>query len=90
MITIAGEIYGASCQDQQMSYEPSFTYDFSKPGETRIISVHNYDKTGTHRYSIMVITCNTRKEAEDEFEGQLYDGIFENYEFDDVYMITKA
>jgi hypothetical protein len=45
----------------------------------RIIEVENADKTGTNDFSLVRITRNTAKECGEELEGQLTDGIFENY-----------
>lgn len=52
---------------------------FSKNGKTRILEIFNQDKTGTNDYSILKITCDTLSEVESELDGQLSDGIFENF-----------
>lgn len=56
-----------------------------KPGMWSVYSkcltyfeVDCYDKTGTHEYVIVRITRNTARECEEELEGQLSDGLFEN------------
>lgn len=51
---------------------------FQKNGETRIVEVINSDQTGTNEYSIIRITRDTAEECEEEFDGQLSDGVFEN------------
>lgn len=73
-------VYGAYGHRQGESFNKSYTYDFSNEEDgTRIIKVKNYDKTGTHDYSEVTIIRNSRWECIDEFEGQISDGIFENY-----------
>ena len=81
MVTRAWEVYGADGHRQRESFSPSYVYDFSTDGRTRIIAVHNSDKTGTNAYSLVIITMDTAEDCEREFEGQLYDGIFENSAF---------
>lgn len=79
MVTKIFKVYGMEGHRQRESFSPSYKYDFSSPAEgIRIIEVINSDKTGTNEYSIVKITRNTIKECEEEFEGQLVDGIFEN------------
>ena len=50
----------------------------SEQNGTRIIEVDNFDKTGTHDYSIVRITRDTAKLCAAELNGQISDGIFEN------------
>ena len=77
-ITRTWKVYGWYGHRQKVSFSPSFTDDFSKGGETRIISVENADKTGTNEYTIVRITRNTSEECTEELLAQLSDGIFEN------------
>lgn len=63
---------------QRESFNKSCKYDFSENGIIRIIEVDNSDKTGTNEYSIIRITRNSFEECEQELNGQLSDGIFEN------------
>ena len=84
MVTKAWKVYGREGHRQRESFSPSYTYDFSKPNNTRIITVQNSDKTGTNDYSIVIITRNTEEECNDEMVGQLFDGIFENSAVGDV------
>ena len=84
MVTRAWEVYGRAGHRQRESFCESYVYDFSKNGKTRIIAVHNSDKTGTNDYSLIIITRDTAQECEDEFYGQLYDGVFENSATGDV------
>lgn len=72
------KVYGASGHTQRESYNESYKYDFSTPDETRIIEVENFDKTGTHDYSIIRITRDSFEECEEELDGQITDGVFEN------------
>ena len=59
-------------------FSKSTKYDFSENGETRIVEVINSDQTGTNEYSIIRITRDTAEKCEEEFDGQLSDGVFEN------------
>ena len=81
MVTRAWEVYGYGGHRQRVSFQESCVYDFSRNGKTRILAVHNSDKTGTNDYSLVIITRDTAEECEAELEGQLYDGIFENCNF---------
>ena len=63
---------------QRESFEESCKYDFSENETVRIIEVENSDKTGTNEYSIIRITRDSFEECEEELNGQLSDGIFEN------------
>lgn len=79
MITRTWKVYGANGHRQRESFNKSYTYDFSDNEDgTRIIEVQNADKTGTNDYSIVKITRDTAEECEQEFWGQVSDGIFEN------------
>ena len=62
----------------ERKFQQSTKYDFSENGETRIVEVINSDQTGTNEYSIIRITRDTAEECEEEFDGQLSDGVFEN------------
>ena len=76
--TRAWKVYGAEGHRQHESFGESYKYDFSENGIIRIIEVDNSDKTGTNEYSIIRITRNSFEECEQELNGQLSDGIFEN------------
>ena len=72
-------VYGLEGHRQRESFCDSYINDFSNEKDgVRIIEVLNYDKTGTHEYSIIRITRNTEEECESDFWGQLSDGVFEN------------
>ena len=78
--SVTGEwkVYGQNGHRQRESFSESYKYDFSKPGDVRIIEVLNSDYTGTNDYSIIRITRNTEEEVLSEFDGQITDGVFEN------------
>lgn len=62
------------------SFLPSRKYDWSSEEDgVRIVEIENADKTGTNLYSIIRITRDTAELCEREFNGQLSDGIFENF-----------
>lgn len=74
-------VYGADGHRQRESFYKSYRYDFSTVSKTRIIEVFNYDRIGTHKYSLVKITRDTAEECLEELNGQLLDGIFENSRF---------
>ena len=78
MTTRAWKVYGAEGHRQRESFFPSYTYDFSKENDVRIIDVENSDKTGSNDFVIVRITRNTAEECVRELWGQISDGIFEN------------
>lgn len=78
MTQMAWRVYGEAGHTQRESYRASYEWDFSEGNDTRIIEVENADKTGTHMYSILRVTRNTKAECEDEMRGQISDGVFEN------------
>ena len=88
-VTKIWRVYGAEGHRQRISFFDSWGYDFSKGDKTRIIEVFNSDKTGTNEYSIIKITKNSEEECEKEFNGQLWDGIFENSRVGDFEKITE-
>lgn len=79
MVTRTWKVYRTEGHRQRESFFPSYQYDFSnEQNGTRIIEVDNFDKTGTHDYSIVRITRDTAKLCTAELNGQISDGIFEN------------
>lgn len=79
MVTRTWKVYGTEGHRQRESFFPSYRYDFSnEQNGTRIIEVDNFDKTGTHDYSVVRITRDTAKLCAAELNGQISDGIFEN------------
>lgn len=78
MTTRTWKVYGFDGHRQRISFNPSTRDDFSKGDDVRIIETINSDITGTNDYTLVRITRNTAEECENEFYGQLYDGIFEN------------
>ena len=80
MATVKFKVYGLDGHRQGHSFEPSYSYDFScKQDGIRKITVENSDITGTNDYSLVTITRNSIDECYDEINGQVSDGIFENY-----------
>ena len=77
-VTKTYRVYGQDGHRMKESFSESCEYDFSKDGNVRIIKVRNSDITGTNEYSEIEITRNTPEECEEELNGQLSDGIFEN------------
>ena len=77
-VTRTWKVYGAEGHRQRESFNKSTKYDFSENGETRIVEVINSDRTGTNEYSIIRITRDTAEQCEEEFDGKLSDGVFEN------------
>ena len=89
-VTRAWKVYGRDGHRQRESFNASGRYDFSTPGNVRIIELLNSDITGTNDYTIIRITRNTAEECQDELEGQLSDGTFENSRRGRVEEITEA
>lgn len=90
-VTRAWKVYGADGHRQRESFGESYKYDFSTDEDgIRIIEVENSDKTGTNLYTIVRITRNTWGECEDEFKGQITDGIFENSRVGRIEEIKEA
>ena len=78
-VTRTWKVYGSEGNRQRESFAPSVVYDWSCEKEgTRIVEVINSDRTGTNNFCIVRITRNSAELCEEEFEGQLTDGIFEN------------
>lgn len=78
-ITKTWKVYGVEGHRQRESFNRSYTDDFSNAHDgVRILTVLNSDSTGTNDYTIVKITRNNAKECQEEFDGQLSDGIFEN------------
>lgn len=69
------KVYGVEGHRQRESFSPSYKVTtFSNV----TISVINSDVTGTNKYSLMKLEGDNETQLEDEFEGQLSDGVFEN------------
>lgn len=83
-VTRTWKVYGANGHRQAESFNASTCYDWSDGGSVRIVSTHNADVTGTNEYSIVRITRNTAEECQRELDGQISDGIFENYNVGEV------
>ena len=83
-VTRTWKVYGANGHRQAESFNASTCYDWSDGSSVRIVSTHNADVTGTNEYSIVRITRNTAEECLRELDGQISDGIFENYNVGEV------
>lgn len=80
-VTRTWKVYGSEGHRQRESFCDSQKYDFSENGNVRILEILNSDQTGTNDYSIVRITRQTAEECQEELDGQLSDGIFENSRF---------
>lgn len=83
-VTKAWKVYGRDGHRQRESFRESakFNTEASKDNlggetETVTVEVENFDKTGTHDYSIVRITASTPEMCERELFAQ-FDGVFEN------------
>lgn len=83
-VTRTWRVYGANGHRQAESFNASTCYDWSDGDSVRIVSTQNADVTGTNGYSIVRITRNTAEECQRELDGQISDGIFENYNVGEV------
>ena len=89
-VTKVWVVYGACGHRQRESFNESFKYDFSDNCEgTRILRGYNSDRTGTNEYTIISITRDTLELCEEEFDGQLTDGIFENSVVGEVFELNN-
>lgn len=89
-VTRTWKVYGMGGHRQKESFGPSVRWDWSDEIDgVRIFEAENFDKTGTHDYSIIHITRNTWEECDEEMEGQICDGYFENARVGDVVEIIK-
>lgn len=79
MVTKSYKIYGKDGHRQAVSFQESKKYDFSENENVRILDLKNSDVTGTNDYTLLTISRNTIEEIKSELEGQISDGIFENY-----------
>lgn len=77
-VTRTWRVYGFDGHRQRESFHNSFVLNCSDGESIRIIEINNADVTGTNEYSEICITRNTTEECEEELEGQLSDGVFEN------------
>ena len=78
-VTRTWKVYGNDGHRQRMSFSESVHWDWSDDREgTRIFEADNFDKTGTNEYTIVRITRDTAELCDEEMEGQITDGYFEN------------
>jgi len=90
--TLSFRVWGADGHRQRESFYPSITEDMTGEYGHGICLVEeiNSDKTGTNDYSIVRITCSAPEECEEEFLGQLSDGIFENCRCGKIEVLTSG
>lgn len=78
-VTRTWRVYGQAGHRQRESFFPSYCYDFSSARQgIRILDVQNSDITGTNDFTVVTITRSSAQECEEELEGQISDGIFED------------
>lgn len=79
------KVYGRDGHRQKASFGESVKWDWSNDRDgVRIFEADNFDKTGTHEYTIVRITRNTEEECIREMSGQLTDGYFEDCSYGKV------
>lgn len=81
MVTKSYRVYGIEGHRQKGSFLNSVSYDWSGMcgDRIRLVEFQNSDKTGTNEYTRVIVTRETLEECEEELEGQVSDGYFENY-----------
>ena len=89
-VTKACKLYGKNGQRLKESFSESYKFDYSDGENIRIIEVFNFDKTSSHNYLIVKITRNTETECQEELDGQISDGIFENMRIGDIEEILNC
>ena len=90
-VTRTWKVYGTDGHRQRESFGKSVKWDWSNEKDgVRIFEAYNYDKTGTHDYSVIRITRNTWEECERELDGQISDGYFENSRVGKIIEITEG
>ena len=68
-------VYGVDGHRQRESFADSFSFNTINGA---CIMVRNYDMTGTHEYTKVIVLAKNEKLCDEDFEAQLTDGIFEN------------
>ena len=69
------KVYGADGQRQRESFADSFSFNTMN---NAFIMIRNYDMTGTHEYTEVIVLAKNERLCDEEFEAQLTDGVFEN------------
>lgn len=91
-VTRAWKVYGVAGHRQRESFRPSYVCSSDRPrenGEAFALEVINGDITETNDYTILCITSETAKKCEEELDGQISDGVFENARTGDAVEITS-
>lgn len=82
-------IYGFAGHRMRLSFGESESFDWSKEGMSRVVSLICEDKTRTNDYVELQITRNTEAECFAELDGQLTDGFFEDSRYGKVVEIKE-
>lgn len=91
-VTRAWKVYGVAGHRQRESFRPSYVCSSDRArenGDFYALEVINGDITGANDYTILCVTRETAKECEEEFNGQISDGVFENARTGDAVEITS-
>lgn len=91
-VTRAWKVYGVAGHRQRESFRHSYVCSPYLPrenGDFYILEVINGDITGTNEYTVLCITRETAKKCEEELDGQISDGVFENARTGDAVEITS-
>lgn len=73
------KVAGIEGHRQRVAFQPTCHYDFTATrGYPCKVDLFTADTTGAYDYVLVRIACDTEPHCDDEFSGQLSDGIFEN------------
>lgn len=90
-VTRAWRVYGAEGHRQRESFAASHEFVCSREaGEESLVTVLNADVTGTHEYSLVIVTGVSAEACERELLAQVDDGIFENSRVGKVKELRRA
>ena len=80
-------VYGADGHRQRESFADSFSFNTMNGA---YIMIRNYDMTGTHEFTKVIVLAKNEKLCDEEFETQLTDGVFENSRTGKIEVIKAA
>ena len=83
------KVFGAEGHRQRQSFFESAKWDLSRDGDIRIIEADNSDRTGTNEFTLFRVTRNSKRECEEEFDGQISDGYFEESVVGETTLISE-
>ena len=80
MVRRTWRVYGREGHRQKESFEKSYVRDFSleNGNHIRVLNVKNSDVTHTNEYTEIEVFRDTKEQCQEEIDGQVSDGIFEN------------